>query len=640
MKQELTFSLIGGLDRSQIPAKADPASFYSLLNMRQSRTTRGTIEALPKLAVGAQIAQGTYWNGSASTTEATGTPLMYAAAFSPLGNIYITNLCVTRDSAQLKVLEQISYPSGTTQQKGCLLKAVNAGSMSVTLGNTYDVEIDGATTFKWRVNGGAYTTLVAIDATNGNLIDSNNVRLYWLTATGFTVADAWSWRRTDRASSGTGGLSAGLFLNTVYSNDRLYYSVDGAKVMVVEADTGGNGYYVRTVGYQYMSGGFLQTYENHLFNFLSTAWYASDRDNFDNFIATDTNEADFGSLPDASTSQGRSAGTRLGDSVVLGGRLFLLTTSGIFYTDYAGLPNPYNFRLLTPFSLSSTAIVRKNWALTATGAYVFDDQFLYFFSGGAPTLVSTTSFPLLFSGDLAPQSAGNLETAPSTIVYDPQNAEVHVAFPRRGYILSYQERYRTWYTRKVSMPASFSSYGYVGLVLNGESTLVGAPAGAFAGLSRDPLIICGASRTYWYEDTYYENAPAYDDAAGTAYVVPTLVTQLIGNNFASVKESDPLTICAAVTTTASANYSIGAFVKAVVSWFVSTNGQIEGSSTTDANAYWTSANTSGKVDIPRTSYRYIAFRLQITGTDSTKPSGSFRLNALEYGTYTSAGVKR
>src|SRR3990167_8229515 len=199
-----SFPLTKGLDRSAVPCKSDPASFYTLQNFRHSRTAFGSIEQTPRWTLNETMAQGTYWTGSGSGTEPTASAIRWhqsAGTAAGLGDLTFTDYIVLRNSIQIPCIHQITTPATAGVTKGCLLVVESTAAWTVTLGNTYDVEIDGTATFKWRVNGGAYTTLVAINMTSGNSIDGGGVRLYWLASTGFTVTDAWSGRGADRVYS-------------------------------------------------------------------------------------------------------------------------------------------------------------------------------------------------------------------------------------------------------------------------------------------------------------------------------------------------------------------------------------------------------------------------------------------------------
>jgi len=58
-----------GLDRSQVPHRADRSTFYELRNFRHDKNTFGLLEQTPYFR-SSQVSQGTYYDGG-SQTEAT-----------------------------------------------------------------------------------------------------------------------------------------------------------------------------------------------------------------------------------------------------------------------------------------------------------------------------------------------------------------------------------------------------------------------------------------------------------------------------------------------------------------------------------------------------------------------------------------
>jgi len=597
--------LTGGQDRSTAPNKADKAGFWTLANMRQNNTMRGQLEQTPRFVYTGQRTQGTYWAGG-STTEPTGSAVCwFGEAMSISGQLCITQYCAFDGTTQLKALHRTTEPANTGPTKGCLLKVVNTTAMSVSLGGAYDIVIDGTATFKWRVNGGAYTTLVAINLANGNLIDGGAIHIYWLASTGFTVADTWTWTRTDLA----GVNSIGYYLVPVMINGVFYYLDNAGYLLAIEVPTSGSAY-VRSVGYTTTKGQNLLVYEGHLFVFGSdstgTAAAGSyilmcDNTTFENFIATDVNEADAVAV---NISPSQPSGTLyVLNGFVLQNRLFAVTTNGLFYSDYNGLPVPFNFKRLLSFN---TAYNTSRTCLVTTAlAYITAVHGLYVFDGATlRRLIDFTGLGL---------------TDPATIHYQPLTHEVVVGFTSPGKLLVYQEIYGTFYTRSVDID---NGRGYTSLTFGGTYFWIGT-----------------VSRKFYNEDLSFAGTPVYDSAAGTAFATPTVVTQLIGEA-QQVSETQPVYIAATPQTTASADYSVAGYIKVVLSWFTPTDGLITGSPTTVASAFWTSASLDGQISFPRTAYRYLAFQFTVTGTNGTKPPGQLTLQDVVTEVYTSKGVSR
>lgn len=615
------FPLTGGLDRSAAPCRANLANFYTLANFRQSNTVRGKLEQTPRFTLSATAARGTYWTGAASATEPASSSMRWYGAATTIGQqLTITDYCafLSPSSTQLKSLFQSAVPTATAPvaaTKGCLLKVNNSTTMSVNLGATYDVVIDGAATFKWRVNAGAYTTLVAINYASGNAIDGGTIQLYWEnpTSAAYIVNDTWSWTRTD-AIFDTNYPMFG-FVSPVLVNDRFFFSNGANRICTIEVPATGNPY-VRSVGYRPVYGQNVGVSDNHLFVFgtdntgtsagvQGRYMLTSDLNNFDQFIPTDVNESDIYS-PALDTVNAIDTFNVL-NGFVLQNRIFVLTTAGIYYADYEGLPNVYKFKKLTSFRMTGQVGICS--VVTNNGIYFGRTDGVFFFDGATVRLVCNLT-------------TLGYNTGVTHIAWSPFTDEVLFYLSASFVILVYQERYGTWYTRAADLPGVTEGLTMVNVRSDGV---------LFVGLS---------SRRLLAEDTTFVGTPAFDATSGTAFAVPTITTQLIGTTAAAVKEIATLYLAAAATTGTSSTYSVANFTKVVLSWFPSNSGLISGSPTTDPAAYWSPNASSGLISYPRQSYRYIAFQLTLTGTDGTKPPGQTTIQAIETDILEDRGVKR
>jgi hypothetical protein len=599
--------MTGGLDKTKAPCRSDNATFYTMANMRQSNSTRGIIEQTPRFWQVRQFTQGTIYNGATSITEPTSSAVVWSGTVAGVsGTLTLTQYCAFDDTTQLKGLMQTTVPAGTGVTKGCLLKVINPTTMTVTLGSTYDVVIDGTNTFKWRVNGGAYTTGVVIDLANGNLIDSSRIQLYWLASTGFTVTDTWSWTRTD--SSASVGNAVGSYLTPVIINGVFYYIDSTGQLNAIEKSSSGTTY-IRSAGYRPVFGYNVGYFEGHLFVFGSNSTgtagggsyvLTSDNTTFENFIATDVNEADATLLPVVTNAPVNAFYVING--FVLQSRLYVITTNGIYYTDYLGLPTVFSFKQLLPFTL--TIGNGNTCILTTKRAYILRNDALFSFDG--------MSIKQIFRFDDV------ITVSPVSVVYNSYVNEVVIDF--KTILLVYQEEYNTFYTRAVDI----AGVGHTGITFN----------------TTNSLYIGTINRKLYTEDTDWALTPVFDSATGSAFAVPTLTTQLLGGGCSNTKELNPVYLGATPSVSASAGYSVGSAVKIILSWYLSTDGLISGSPLTDANAYWISTKIDGLISFPRTSYRYIAFELTITGTDGAKPPTSTTIQALETMVYAPKEVKR
>lgn len=584
------FPLTGGFDRSVVPGKADRATFYDMTNWRQSRTYRGLLETTPRFKVHATRSQGTIWQGGMSATETTTSAVKWFGTVSNVGSITLTQYCAFNSSTQIKALWRTTEPSSDGVTKGCLLVIQNAGAMTVSLGSTYDVEIDGATTFKWRVNGGAYTTGVTINLTSGNAIDAGAVRLYWLADSGFTVTDAWSWTRTDGLSDDN---ATALSIPNVYITDTcLWFRAYDGSVGVIES-IGNATPCIRSAGYRNITCTDFGYFEDHLFLFGPGAVVVnSDVTDLDNFTATDVNEADSKTLPLDSQVPTQTALNVYGGGV-LAGRLYVVTDSGIFYTDYHGLPTVFSYKKLIPHNFDNNND-HNTVVSSPRGLYILTPDSLF-----------------LFNGQLSKVVDFNVPTVATVdrMVYNAFFNELIISWEVTGFLLVYQEKYNTFYIRFTD----FSTSGVTGVSYN---ALTGS------------LYLGTVSRVILVEDTDMSGTPVFDSNDGTAYATPKIITQLVGG-VSGVKETAPVYVAPRVVTGGSGYYT-DSTVKLVLGWFTSDNGELTGLSvSTDANAYWSSASVGGMISYPRVSYRYIAFQLTTEGTNATKPASTVNLSAVE-----------
>lgn len=588
------FPFTGGLDRSRAPGRADPATFYTLLNLRQQRAALGCLETTPRFYIASTVAQGTYWNGVSSATEPTTSALRFHQPCGLLGTVAITSYCISVFGTQCKALHRTAQPSTSGLTGGCMLVLTNSATASVNLGSTYDIVIDGAATFKWRVNGGAYTTLVAISVA-GNTIDGGAATVYWLANTGFTLNDTWTFQRTDTVYSSVPGAQDRLYF--VLINNELYFRDPSNKVMVFERD-GQGAPYLRDVGYRDVYGHNIGMDAEHLFVYQTltsrSIVQSSDLNDLDAFIATDVNEADQYDQRYTTHQAVDTNGLSVFNGHTLYGSHFLVTSTGFYRGDYAGLPIPYAFKLVTPISLNN---VSGNVSALGQGVIYYYTQRELCSYDGARTVVlfDYTNFDV----------SGNAAT---WINYNFARHEVILSFETVGRLVVYSVLTQTVYMRAVDFETSMPS---MSLATDGNLRL---------GLT---------SRRLLFEDTAYAETPLADETNGSAFATPTVCTQMFRQPAGEVKEIMGTYLGLTVQTTVAASYSIGSAIKASLRWYANDIGLIVGSGTTDVNAFWTSTAPTAQLSYPRVSYRYLALQIELTGTDSGKPPADVRLANIE-----------
>jgi hypothetical protein len=596
-----------GLDRAVTPSRADQGSFYTMTNFRHKRNSFGELETTPSFYLWSTIAQGTYWTGSASATEPTSSSVKFYQESGLLNTVVITSYCVsiTAGVGQLKSILRTTQPAATGVTKGCMLVVNNVATISVTLGNTYDVEIDGATTFKWRVNGGAYTTLVAISMA-GNSIDGGAATLYWLASSGFTIADAWVFTRTD-TSYKTTNIGRGNVRHSLIDN-RLFYTADSGALLSVQRDSAGSfGAYVRSAGYRNVAGYNVSSDSNHLFvyqnsitgTFITNVVQTSDLTDLDAFVATDVNEADSYTQNYVTTRPVGSSGLEVFSGHTLFGSHFIFTSYGIYRGDYAGLPAPYSFKFYLPCSLDSLGSAISSGNISTVG-----DKGIYFYSKRRLLLFDGAIRPLV---DFSNFDASNV--SPVYITYNQYYNEVIIVFSTL--ILVYNENNNTTHLREVAFNTSGFGPGSIHFGSDGR------------------YYFGNTERRVFREDLSYAETPVFDKTSGTAFATPTLCTQMLGQQAATVKDTDDVYLAASSQTGSSSTYSVAAFIQVALKWYNNAAGLISGSPSSHASSIWTSAAQSGQISYPRTDARFIAYQFEVTGTDGTKPPGALSITHIE-----------
>lgn len=601
--QNTVFTFNKGFDRSVVPFKADRETCYELLNLRPARDGMGRLEQTPYFTLNTYTARD-YWNGSTTVTESsTGEIVGGWAAQS--GNAIFTRKTLSINGTQVPIYYQTTSATGLSPTKGCRIVINNVAGLGLTLGQTFDVEIDGATTFKWRKAGGAYTTLVPI-TTAGVPVDGGNVTVYFLTATGFTATDAWSWTRTDSTESPvTTDFNMVNLVSRTWRGDLFWLSVGGRVMRLMPSQSTG---YAISVGYQPIYGYDLEIFYDHLFvanGRVNSTTYTRDVLNSDvldieNFIPVDTNEADSHTFAESLYGiEASSAGYSHFHFMIANGRLFVYTGTEVHATAYLGLPIVFSWDEVGRFAFGFNANQSGRMAQGANHAYILRQEGLWVSDG-----ITHNCFAF-------PMGLSILTQTVRQIVFSVDSGEVVIHDSATNLLWVYDTLRRTWYRRGCDMGSGTvapSTIFYLGLTL-----CVGADRGLF----------------YYTEDQLFLGTPVKDASNGTAFTLPTVTTQLLGYGFYyCVKECESVTLLAGTYMDGgvSSDYLTAANVLIGLNWHVSTNGRI---GTMTSGPSWTTANVSGKLDPVRFSFRMVAFQLVVTTNDTAKPPAGVEIYQLE-----------
>lgn len=391
-------------------------------------------------------------------------------------------------NTKLQVITKTTSPGFATTElatQGCLLIVTSYPDLALTLNQTFEVEITATDKFKWRKNGGAYSA----DVTIGLSTAVDHVVLYFLATTGFNAGDRWVWTRTDLTVSG------GFYREY---NHNIYFLGDTnasgyTRLLVYDGNLG-----IRDGGYFPTYGLALEIYYGHimLYHGGSNAWpnaynvYNSDNVTLENFLPTDTNEADRYTFKD-NTNNVRFA--------ILRGVLYLFTQDSVYYTNYLGLPIVFDYqKLQTGFPFKHSTYLEP--VVSPSGVYIWTTQGLACFDGLNLKIIDTLAVTSWLQKDVIYQ-----------MKYDSNNREVLMATGFAGStspaygdsgLYVYQEESQSWFIRVLQFNATDLS-----VVL---PTLTG--------------LVVGLSTGTKIEDWLWNVTPSYDAINGTTFQKPIVET--------------------------------------------------------------------------------------------------------------------
>lgn len=594
MQNDKPTNFLKGIDRSLAPLIADKGSFYTLRNLRQSFEQRGIIEQTPYWYA-TQFSAGTYYNGG-SQTEASSSAIRLVAP-----DLVMTDYVCRGPSGQLQVFYQTCDNATETDiHFGCRLVINSVSGLAITLGNSIEIDIDGATTFQWRKNGGAWTSLVAI-TTTGVSIDGGNATVYFLTATGHTIGTTWTWTRTDASFANATGTFAYPCFYKYFKGDLYFNSVDDRIMCMLEAGTTGVKYVI-SVGYRPIVGSYLTFFDDHMvvtwFRRSVSGWTGtserqivvgwSDKTDIHNFIATDTNEADEYTLPCVTAYDDVDATTNfVVGTGVTNNTLYVVTNSEIYYTPALGLPLVFSFQKLMDLRLIFTyqGVIQGDQGLFLVG---YAD--IFFFDGAS---IRSLAAPVV-------QGTDNNNFDGSHGVWDPDRFELNIVLGTLLFV--WQQKWDTWYVRQID----FSN--------NAE------PVTAIS--AYDGIILGGVSRKRFAEDKTGVQTPAYDSTDGTVFAEPYLITQAYGNDLGTVKDLFGAFIAATVNASGvdTAKYTTSTGVTFQFSYWLLPTGEFTNvSEVIPSGATYTSAAANGMISGLKTPFRAIALAVEIQGTAAKPP---------------------
>jgi hypothetical protein len=595
--------------------------FFDLVNFKYDFTTGGLTQT-GYFSIDETVARGTYYSGG-SLTEPSSSSIRGIVSVPAHTSRYIfSDYCITLSGggAQVPIYYLSTAPSATGLTKLASIVIDSVSNCNITLGSTIDVVIDGATTFKWRVNGGAYTTAVPITTAGVAVLIGGNpaFTVYFYTTAGFTVADTWSWKRTNfmRTAGVTGAIARPIEYEL--KDTSLYFLNCNLQMMRLGLSAASEPYAI-SVGTNPVYCNHFQFFEDHLFVFGYSAtlpydsntsystsqhrvWANSDLRVYDMFFSTDVNEADSGAA---------KRGNYFLGCCVENSTLYYFTEVGTFYTNYLGLPNVVDFNDYTQFRAGDDTVGIAYWTLAncATpaqhGIYVRSIRDIWFFSGGQFTSRGRSLVYL---------NSSFLGFLPYV---NPFNDDYSLY--TNGKIYTLQVLFNAWYSQGAYFGTVFDTH--VGCFWSStETTCVGT-----------------ASRVVLTSGYSFTAAPVYDNNGD--YTVPTIILQsYVGKSFASVVECSSVYLAAASRSGSSSTYyTTGSALNLQLSWSTSLQGHTDltgsllvpdAAVATNASAVWNSGLTDGMVSFPRVAAHAIALIIKAVQV-TTKPPGGCYVFAVE-----------
>lgn len=467
-----------GIVRNQDRLWNELGSFYNLTNAKLVPGS-GRIQQTPYFSSWFTWTAGTYYNGG-SVTESSSTPPSLLLIIG--GNTYSFGQVAHVLTTQKQVIRQTAVPATETIYTGCLLIVNDYAALGVNLGGALVVTMTGAATFTYTLNGGAPVGPL-VPSTAGVSIEGGDATLYFLANGGYAGTEAWTWTRTDALFEASGLTLTNDWSYAISGSD--IYFVDGTGRVVVYQNGG-----VRTVGYRPVYGTHIAFFADHLYVGTYSTSAASTRSDviansdlrdFDDFISTDTNEADTFTFRPSTFLSNRSVSPGVWGLSVFNGVLYAYTTTRIWVNQYVGLPNVNDWQEFRPVSLSlSPARPIK----TKDGDYIVTTSGPAFFAGGAITQIDASLLDLV----------GRTTTVSSILWggYDASRNEVYF-FSAGGIdgaegFYVYQEVTQTWYFRAAGFanrPRTMAVNDTIVCLTKGLGVLQEDAAGAVATLAND-----------------------------------------------------------------------------------------------------------------------------------------------------------
>jgi len=589
---------------------------WDLLNLEQ---VNGRLQQTPWL--------GSLVNTALLTGEAATSPVrMIRSVYSTsLGLKYLvlneTNaryVDITTPATQtlIPVVLQTAQPSNAGLTGQCLLYGINSTDFAAT-GDTIDVNIVTASTFRWRRNAGAWSaslpiqqsTTITVSGLAVSFQGQGDVTDY----TNFTPGDTWTWTRLNTIPSPTANPTTAnfTFSSDVYGQD-VYIGGVSRNIMRLRND------FLTSVGYSRTYGMHVAVFFGHLFvsQFAQAGSGISDPynsqttpftlgwshlNNPDQFYSTLINEADQKLLPQQQFSDLANLGiTGLAPWRSL---LFVFLADSIWNFQYVGLPNVFQ---ATQLNSNIGSIFRSGVIRTPQAIYFIGRNDFYKIEDFEPTAIGRAVRGKFFT-EVCPINDTNFQRTFG--YYNPIAKEVvwtywiKVGALYQVRQVIYNEQTEDWHFRNVPCAASGYSDPYCATPIVNTST---------------SSVSLGQLNVFGYTGALYQ-----DQAPGTTnnglkdtfsggshlYTSPYFETPYLNyGNYFNIKQSDSLYIDASWLS--GQHMHVYRAVQPYIGDGVA-NMSLLGQT-------WTQSLTDQRLSLPRDAYRSIAYKFEFTASNSNQ----------------------
>lgn len=581
----------------------EPDHYWNGLNLRQNN---GRLEQTPLVG---QFAQMDLLLGEAAASQQHLINMAYNAS-GDLKYVIVneTNArfaSVTNMSGQtlIPVILQTAKPANNTLTGECLLYGFNSTDFSAQ-GDNIDVEIVTASTFRWRRNGGSWSSSLPIQgetAIGGNgLYVAFQAQGALTDYSNYTPGNKWTWAYASLPNTALVPSTAKFsYSSDTYGRD-LYIGGVARNIMRLR-----NGF-LTSVGYSRVYGMHVAVFFGHLFvsQFAQAGTTISDPydakttpfvvgwshlNNPDQFYNTLINEADQKALPQQQFSELSALG--ITGMAPWRSLLYVFLADAVWTFQYTGLPNVFQ---ISQLNSNIGSIFRSGVVRTPQALYFIGRNDFYKISEFEPEAIGRKVRNKFFSDILAPTDALFQQTFG---FYNPIAKEVvwtYYTTPDYGTTAQcrqvvYNEQTDDWYFR--NMPSAQTDVG---------NPLCAAPLFDSVGQA-----VYGGVDRVAYDQKFGQSSFTYFDTLNSdlelAHTKPFFETPFFNyGDYFHIKQSDSLFIDAAYTSGLGLN--VYSAVKPIIG---------DGNTTMVQLAQnWVPSLADQRLSLPRQAYRSVAYKFE------------------------------